>query len=338
MNQLAIITTPRTTRCTKGPIALDLLSPLISNVPSFTIMDGSIDFMKWISSNVINGSLPLLQICYIKEQRVDENGVYRHSHRTISSFTRHQILKGAMIHFINGRKTELDHISKILSPSLNDNTSSDWQSFSFPLTPKSSFHQNSNAIMDNLFGYLDGSEKLFIIERVCRSWLEASKVNGCGWKSVIVSHDNLGPPKVHTSQSPWKYLLGENRVSRIRHIKSGPVSDDPDVFDAPTSHHYYTNTITHLNQWFPLLLTLQLEINIEQDLKPLQCGGAMLAPLRHCQYLAKASIDMDRVSVRSSTKEWTCRNYPHPFFTSHCLPHKRRNWRYQYHGNNNYNH
>jgi hypothetical protein len=287
----------------------ELLRTLIRVVPSFTIMDGSIDFMKWISSNVINGSLPLLQICYIKEQRVDENGVYRHSHRTISSFTRHQILKGAMIHFINGsqydnygnNKDFLDTRASSLS-----NTSSDWQSLSLD-----SMASNNTIIRhaDMIFSYIRGWEKLIIIERVCRSWLNASKVNGCGWRSVMISNNNRLSPNVHTlNLLSWKYLIGTNRFSLCRHVTLGQKGEGKLVFDGL---YYIRPILTKLCEWFPNLSSLHLNIVTEGSCRILlACHGSFLSPLHHCLRLTKLSITTDHVLVRTSTKEWTWKNIP----------------------------
>jgi hypothetical protein len=286
---------------------------------SFTIMDDSRHFMEGITKSVQNGVLPLLQSCNIiglQDKQV--------------CFSRQQIIDGDMLrgNAINnisessgggddrsssgmdnnsdssGTHEDISTSSNIPSTLTRHSARHQHQQQAITITssssPKSSitsyppanlsFYDNL-PILDAIFSYLNGAENLFIVQRVCGSWLRASKHNGCGWSIVTLSSDYLlsipsSTARAHAPQMAstaavrraaasaglsfaWTYLIGSSRLSRVRHVElnqlryhrldSYPVCN-PQYTDPPSNEKSdsFKAYLVTVHRYFPRLLSLRL--------------------------------------------------------------------------------
>jgi hypothetical protein len=205
----------------------DLL-PLVNGLSLFTITDGSQELIKWITTNVKNGSLPLLQRCHILD--VSKVGSIWRPITKYLSYHRHQILNDAMLTLIKSTKVAKTTLPRSLSPSSSSKRS--LQSMALLIALISA----NPIIMDNLFSYLNAFEKWFIIEPVCRSWLGSSKILGCGWKSFSVGDEHI-PYDDKIRSLFWFKLIGMNRLSRQRHISASIEECGPSFSFV---HRYFT--------------------------------------------------------------------------------------------------
>jgi hypothetical protein len=279
------------------PIAQwDRLWSLIHGVSSFSIINNddsdyrSVDnFIKWLTENVRNGKLPLLDTCYVK---------WRPSRFQL---TRHQILNGSMLHFYKTLLAKPTHPlpSPSPSPSPSPLPSSSSSSSSWHNMTRSMISSSYNVtILDAIFSYFNASERLFNVEKVCRTWSHASKRNGCGWK--VLQLLNI----LNDSRSfAWMYLCGDPRLSRIRHASLSEVEDD----NPSMVYHRY---IRGLHQWFPRLESFDLDVDGNSNPPAVGIGGVDLQPLSYCTNLTRASVGMNLLRVRPKTKAWTWRKLP----------------------------
>jgi hypothetical protein len=124
-------------------------------------------------------------------------------------------------------------------------------------------------IMDTLFSSLNRYEKWFVIERVCRSWRRASKVNGCGWKALIVTNhlfNHISPLLV------WFPLIGigRARLSRQRHVTS--------------RIDHGSSFLKLISRYLPRLTKLHLHETSNGETKN------DLSPLSHCSSLTSLTL------------------------------------------------
>jgi hypothetical protein len=254
--------------------------PFMRGLSSFAIMDvsRSLELVKWITKKVQNGLLPLLQACMINEyQRTEKKGVpYR-------SYDRHQIINGDMLKIdaeLLSDKSAIVSSKTVVSPSAPSaaSTSSSISISSFQdvvhLNEVVTLISTNITILDSLFSHLSGHEKLFAIERVCRAWRNASKVNGCGWRSLNVWKNSLlsrGEKDKFASLLYWCKLTGNNRLARQRHVSVSINMCEPVLG-------------VLLHRYFPRLASIQL-----YDIK----DAKILTPLARCSYLTNVMVDID---------------------------------------------
>jgi hypothetical protein len=290
--------------CT-GPLPLDDILPLISSFSSFTIMDGGHALVKWITSNVIKGLLPLLQKCHFRKF-----AIFGIKSENFPSYNRNQIMKGAMLNLIHDERRRRSEPKKSLQ-TLVPRGYQQWHSMNRGpaiSTPPSSLSAYAIVLLDTIFSYLNTSDKWFIIERACRTWLHASRINGCGWQCVTISKADIIP--IDGIGNEWTYLINNNRLSRIRRASFGGYQ-----LDGSVDSEYYRDAFRVLHQWLPRLSAIDIiTISRDREMEPnIGVGGVLLSPLHHCSCLRQICITLARVSLRNNNtdgKEWVWHKLP----------------------------
>jgi hypothetical protein len=299
---------PASYQMERRSLVLDDILPLIAGLTSFTITDGSQESMKWITTKVKNGSLPLLQTCALNDP-VNDGNFPKCSYR----FSRHQIIHDGMLKLVDSPNADK---AKSAAAELQDmkaskkgsdsekagdtdgrnngtliSSSSSSSSSTKPIQSMTrseviTLISSNPTIMDHLFSYLNAYDKWFIAEHVCRSWLHSSKVIGCGWKSFIVPETFLYPEYEYREKIEalyWSRLIGRNRLARQRNIRTTFSQRGP--------------SFTFLSHYFPRMTSLKLD-NIgagkEWSLSPDQ----LFRPLSHFPSLISLSLT---VSTSGST-------------------------------------
>jgi hypothetical protein len=308
-------------------LPFDDLLPLMIRLSSFTIMDASRHLMEGITKSVQNGVLPLLQsckiiglqdkqVCFSRQQIIDGDMLRANANTLTSTINNISESSGdGDDRSSSGRDnnsgssgTHEDiheaNTSSNIPSTLTRHSARQQRAIAITITssssPKSSItscpHANLSfydnlPILDAIFSYLNGAEKLFIVQRVCGSGLRVSKHNGCGWSTVTLSSDYLlsipsSTARAHAPQMAstaavrraaasaglsfaWTYLIGSSRLSRVRHVELNqlryhrldysPVYN-PQYTDPPSnekSGSLKADLVT-VHRYFPRLLSLLL--------------------------------------------------------------------------------
>jgi hypothetical protein len=136
-------------------------------------------------------------------------------------------------------------------------------------------------IMDAIFTYIGGYEKLLCIERICRTWSHASR-HTCGWRSLNTNHERALVH--HTYPLVWLRLLGNGRIQRLRHLVLQP-SD-------------WSTSLLFISHALPRLSRLELQWSGYSN-------GDDVSPLRHCPHLIEVKLTM-----KVHSNEWIWADIP----------------------------
>jgi hypothetical protein len=280
-----------------------LISHLTPSLPTSTL---STPPPPSSSSSSTTVSLPLLNGCYIGAVHMETGERSHLTTRVNQTFSRHEMINGDMMttitkrfHLLPTKKLEDDDAEGLNYKSTDDTSfpqspNVDWRCMISPTrmnntnTDEATHNKNGNGrkkicyhnnesnghqhaynveILHVLFHFFDHSIVESKLERVCRTWLHASTINGCGWKTCG------NPSTYHTKPLIWTKLLSTTRLSRVRRIILHSSNWLSGFFASLSSINYYLPRVAHL------------------DISNTSLTAPRLAPLVDCKHLTGLRID-----------------------------------------------
>jgi hypothetical protein len=275
---------------------LAMLLPLFRRMSFLSLHDCDKQALNWFISHLTHSSrwglkgvslssssLPLLNGCYIGAVYMETGEM---SIPVKQTFSRREMINGDMMiaitkrfHLLTLSKTakklgeDEEYICLPLLPNV------DWQCMISPACTydKQQSQVYNTTIMHALFNFFGHEIVKYTLERVCRTWLHASTMNGCGWKRCRLPF---------MKELTWIKQLSTTRLSRVRRIILHSSNWKPGI-------HLSLSIINHYLPWLIYL-----------DLTDTPLIASRLAPLSDCKRLAILRINAsfaDKVPINSRT-------------------------------------